>query len=152
MTTTSAVNQNTPIKELLIGMMSGSLVAMYLAGKFSFSRLLTMGITGSMAAASVMLITFVYGMINWFTLFVPITFLYIAEALIFSNASGFGLSSSKDKSNGSAMLNFINLSMALCGVFFAQWIYPHSALILPLAFIFLVLIMTVTWVNLKKIK
>jgi hypothetical protein len=50
------------------------------------------------------------------------------------------------------MLNFINLSMALCGVFFAQWIYPHSALILPLAFIFLVLIMTVTWVNLKKIK
>ena len=105
-----------------------------------------------MAAAAVMLITFVSGMINWVTLFLPITFLYIAEALIFSNASGFGLSSSKDKSNGSAMLNFINLSLALCGVFFAQWIYPQSAIILPLAFIFLLLIMTVTWLKLKKIK
>ena len=133
-----------------IGMISGSLLAMYLAGKYSFSNLLTTGIAGSMGAALVMLMTFLFGMINWFTLFIPITFLYVAEALIFSNASGFGLSSAKDKSNGSAMLNFINLSLALCGVFFAQWIYPESAILLPLAFVFLLLIMIITWINLKK--
>ena len=135
-----------------VGMIAGSLLAMYLAGKFSFSKLVGVGIAGSMAAALLMLTTFVLGMLNWVTLFVPITFLYVAEALIFSNASGFGLSSAKDKSNGSAMLNFINLSLALCGVFFAQWIYPESAIILPLAFVFLLLIMTMTWLKLKKIK
>jgi len=132
-----------------IGMIAGSILASSLAGKFPFFRLLLIGIVGSMVASLTMLIPFSMGQISWISLFIPIGLIYVVEALVYANISSYGLSNAKNKSNGSAMLNFLNLSMALIGVLFAELVYPESVLLLPISFVVLFFVMLVAWFKLK---
>ncbi len=131
------------------GMIIGSLLAMRLA-RFDVLKVILGGIIGSLVFAMTMLVPFAAGMITVWTLFAPMLLFFIPETLVFSNISSYGLSTAKNKSNASAILNFINLCTALIGVFLAGIIFPASALMLPLWIFFFLGVMLVLWFNLKR--
>lgn len=119
------------------GMIIGSVIAGRLAGRLPFFHMIALGLIGSFVAACFMFFPFLLDHVSWAFLFFPIAGLYAAESLIYCNITSYGLASSKNKSNGSAVLNFINVSMAFLAVLFAEYIYPESNLLLPAAILFL---------------
>lgn len=136
----------------LVGMFLGALLAGKLAGRFPVQRLLFTGILASLVAVLTMLLPFSMGIITPWTLFFPVCLIYLAESLVFANASSMGLAHAKNKSYGSAVLNFINLGVAVIGVFIAEFVYPESALLLPLSFIFFLCVMLLLWIWLKRLE
>lgn len=132
-----------------VGMIAGSFLASSLVGKLPFFRMLLIGIVGSMIASLTMLVPFLMGQITWITLFMPVGLIYAVEAIVYANVSSYGLSKARNKSNGSAMLNFINLSMALASVLFAEWVYPESVILMPISFVVLLFFMLFAWMKLK---
>ncbi len=135
----------------LLGMLSGSILAMKLAGRFSFQFFLLSGILSAFVASFGMLVPFSIGIINSVSLFFPMVFIYMAEAVVFSNISSFGLTNAKNKSNGSAVMNFINLGTTVIAVLLSELIYPESLILMPLSFIFFFSFMLVLWVILKNL-
>jgi len=133
-----------------IGMILGSLISGRLAGRFPLLNILLGGIAFTFICSMVMLIPFLDGHPSVWSLFIPIGFIYIGEAVVFANVSAFGLATAKDKSNASAMLNFINILGAVLAVFLSQWIYPESATSLPLFFLFFFAAALFLWTRLRK--
>lgn len=133
----------------LIGMISGAFLATWAAGRYHFLSLILFGILASLLSTSLILVPFAMSTINQWTLFLPMIVIYIVEALVFSNASAFGLSTAKNKSNASAVLNFINLGLTVLAVFLSGIIYPESALLMPICFAALFLIMLLLWFRVR---
>jgi MFS family permease len=133
-----------------VGMLLGGLMAAGFAGRFSALHIILIGIVGCIAASFTMLVPFSMGKLTPMTLFVPMFLIYLVESLIFANISAFGLSHAKNKSNGSAILNFINLSTTVAGVLLAEFIFPESALIMPIGFVIFFSCMIYLWVRLKR--
>lgn len=135
----------------LIGMVSGSLLGARLAGRFSLINLLGGGILGTLIATMTMLVPFATGLVTTWTLFVPMVLIYIAESVIYAHISSFALAGAKNKSNASAVLNWINMSIAVVAVLLAEFIYPEEALIMPVSFVFFFLVMLLLWFRLRKL-
>ncbi|MBS0605655.1 MAG: multidrug effflux MFS transporter [Parachlamydiales bacterium] len=135
----------------LIGMVSGSLLGSRLAGRFSLINLLGGGIIGTLIATMTMLVPFATGLVTTWTLFVPMVLIYIAESVIYAHISSFALTGAKNKSNASAVLNWINMSVAVIAVLLAEFIYPEDALIMPVSFAFFFLVMLLLWFRLRKL-
>lgn len=136
----------------LVGMLLGSLLAAKLSEKFSLLKLLFAGILSSLFATLTMLIPFASGLLNPISLFFPMFLIYFTEALVFANISSFGLANAKNKSNGSAVLNFVNLSATVIATLLAEFIYPESAVFMPINFIVFFCIMLLLWFRLKKLE
>jgi len=77
--------------------------------------------------------------------------IYFAEAMVYANVTSLGLAHSKNKSNGSAVLNFINLSMTVIAVLFAEFVYPDSALLMPIGFLIFLTLLLILCFPLKKL-
>ncbi|MBI5273720.1 MAG: MFS transporter [Chlamydiales bacterium] len=135
----------------LLGMLLGALLAAKLSGRFSLLGILLTGIVASLIATFTMLIPFSIGRLNPVSLFVPMFLIYLAESLVFANISSFGLANAKNKANGSAVLNFINLSTTVVAVLLLEFIYPESVVLLPLSFIIFFFIMFLLWIYLRKL-
>ncbi|MBY0530082.1 MAG: MFS transporter [Rhabdochlamydiaceae bacterium] len=135
----------------LLGMLFGALLSAKIAGRFSLLYLLLTGIVTALAMTLTMLIPFSMGKFNALTLFFPMFLIYIAQSLVFANISSFGLASAKNKSNGSAVLNFINLSTTVVALILLEFIYPESAIVLPLSFVFFFCMMLFLWWRLRKL-
>ena len=135
----------------LVGMLLGAFCSAQLAGRISLFNLLLLGVTASLTATLTMLIPFSLGMLNALSLFLPMFLIYIAESLVFANISSFGLAHAKNKSNGSAILNFISLSVTVIAVLLSELIYPESAILLPVSLVVCFLIMFLLWNSLRKL-
>ncbi len=135
----------------LVGMISGSLLASRLAGRFVLINLLAGGILGALVATMTMLVPFALSAITPWTLFLPMVLIYIAESIVFAHISSFALAGAKNKSNASAVLNFINMSMTVVAVLLCELIYPESAFVLPLSFAFFFLLMLCFWFRLRRL-
>ncbi len=134
------------------GMVIGGFLSSKLAGRITFFKMLLFGIIGCFAMNFAILIPFSLGRVNPLTLFVPIFLVNVFECLVFANISSFGLANAKNKSNGSAILNFINLGIAVVGVLLVELIYPESSLLLPLSFLICFSAMFVLWFQLKRME
>lgn len=133
-----------------LGMLAGFFLSIKLAGKFAHFMLLQIGIIASLIAAFIMFFCFAVMKISGVVLFFPMVLIYAAEALVFANISSFGLAEARDKSNASAMLNFLNMGAGCVAVFLSEWLFPASALFLPIVFVVLFLIMLFLYGSLKK--
>lgn len=133
------------------GMLLGAYLAAKLAGRLSVLNILLIGIIASLVMTLSMFIPFFLSVLNPMTLFFPMLLIYVAASLIFANISALGLSHAKNKSNGSAVLNFINLSIAVIAVLIIEFIYPDSALVMPASFIAIFGMMILLWLRLKKL-
>ncbi len=123
-----------------IGMIVGSLFANRLAGKKEILSILKLGIAISFISALAMLSLFLFGVVSTWSLFAPMPFLYVGLSLIFSNASGLAMSHAQNKSNASAVMNFINMSVAVV-VLLLIGVLPNHPATLPVFFVFLSLVM-----------
>ncbi|HSX04215.1 MAG TPA: multidrug effflux MFS transporter [Rhabdochlamydiaceae bacterium] len=133
-----------------VGMLLGALVSAKIVGKFSLLRILFAAAATSLIVAFTMLIPFLVGKINPTVLFFPMLLIYFAQALILANASSYGLANAKNKSNGSAVMNFVNLSTSVAAVLLLEFIYPESAILMPLSFMIFSFIALLLWFKLKK--
>lgn len=133
-----------------IGMLLGASLASGFAGRLPVIHLLLIGMVVSIIMTFTMLIPFLDGIVTVWTLFFPMVLIYTAESLVFANISSFGLSTAQNKSNASAVLNFINMVSALIAVLLVEWIYPDSALLLPISFLLFFSLMFIFWLQLKK--
>lgn len=103
-----------------IGLITGSFASHWLATRREKLTVIKLGGGILVIAITVMLFFFVFGKINVWTLFLPIPFLYFGTSLIFNNASSFAMEHMQDKSNGSAIMSFINMILATVAVLMAQ--------------------------------
>ncbi len=134
-----------------IGMIIGSFLATRLAGRFGLLTLLMTGILASIGATLVMLALFSIPIVNAWSLFLPMLFINAAETFVYANSSSFGMNSAKNKSNASAVLNFINMGTSFVAVFFTELVYPESPILMPLSFLFFFMMMIYLWFCLKKL-
>ncbi len=118
-----------------IGMIIGSLLAHQLAGRREIISIMTLGITISLIGAIVMLTLFLAGIVTIWSLFMPMPFIYIGLSLIFSNASGLAMSYARNKSNASAVMNFINMGMSVIALLIIESLSNNKTYILPLFFL-----------------
>ena len=133
----------------LIGMVSGCFVASALAGRLALMNLLVGGIIGSLVGTMTMLIPFLAGSVTVWTLFVPMAIIYVSESTIYANISSCALSGAKNKSNASAVLNWINMSVAVVAVLLSEFVYTEVALFMPICFAFFFLVMLLLWFRLR---
>lgn len=131
------------------GLVAGSLIAARLASRYAPIQLLGVGVIACLAATLTMLIPFVLATPTIFSLFLPMIFIYAAESIIFANISSLGLASAKNKSNASAVINFINMGVAVISVFLAELILPENPIVMPIAFILFFFVMLLLYYRLK---
>lgn len=107
------------------------------------------GILIFLIATLVVSLCFANAIINVWSLFIPIYFLYVGNNIIWSNALAHGLNKSKDKSNASAVIQFINMGCAMVGVFLVNLFSPDTQMLLPAAFGVILVLLLTSWLTLK---
>jgi hypothetical protein len=63
----------------------------------------------------------------------------------------YGRSTAQNKSNASAVFNFINIGTIVLSVLLSEFIFPESALALPLFFVFFLILTFLLGLRLKKL-
>lgn len=125
-----------------LGLLLSTVISHKFTGKVKPLSFLLFGIVVFSIAAIVMTAFFLAGIVRVETLFLPMPFLYIGLALVNANSSGLALSHATDKSNASAIMNFINMGTSILFLFLIGFL-PHQSYLLPLAFLCLACIMLV---------
>lgn len=124
-----------------IGMIVGSYFSHRIAGTREIRSILTLGILITVVASLTMFVLFLFNFVSPYSLFIPMPFIYIGLSLIFSNSSGLAMTQAQDKSNASAMMNFINMSTSVIVLLVLEGIALHRSYILPLFFLCLCCVM-----------
>lgn len=134
-----------------IGMLLGSFSTVWMMKKVPSARtLMGIGIAGAAFFALCMLLGFVFLSPSIALLFIPMSLLYIPDAWVFTTGPSLGLMTVRDKSNASAVYNFINIGMALLATLFAEKIYPESAVSLPCIMVALFCLVSVLYCFVKE--
>lgn len=118
-----------------VGMIIGSITSNFFAGNKEPLTLIRMGILISLAFSILMLILFLFNLVTSWSLFIPMPFLYIGLALIFSNSSSLAMTHAKNKSNASAVMNFVNMGVSVVTLFIVEALPSHPPYVMPLFFI-----------------
>ena len=134
-----------------IGLIIGSFLASALIGRFAVMKIIKWTTLGSTLALMTMLFPFAISSPTAMSLFLPMALIYVSQGIGYANISSYGLSTAKNKSNASAVFNFLNISTIVVSVFLSEFIYPESALAMPLFFLFFLLLMLFLWTRLKKL-
>lgn len=136
----------------ILGMGFGGYLANRLAGRFRILTLLLFGTIACLLANLTILIPFAMEVVTAWSLFLPMILIYVVNSVVFANASSFGLSAANDKANASAVIQFLNVGCAMVAVFLVEFIYPESALLLPLSFAFLYVVLLLFWFRLNRLE
>ncbi|MBX7067346.1 MAG: MFS transporter [Parachlamydiales bacterium] len=130
------------------GLVTGGLIMRRLSHKNPRIMMLS-GILIFLISMLILSLCFVNSIITVWSLFIPAYFLYIGGNVIWSNALSHGLNEAVDKSNASAVMQFINMGSATVGVFLVQTALPTDRLLLPAAFGVIVVLLFAVWLKLK---
>lgn len=134
-----------------IGLIVGSLLGPYLVNHFSLLSIMKAGIVSASIGTFLMLLAIKLKFSVFFALFIPLIVIYFGLCLIMPNISTLTMSQVKDKAHGSAVMNFINLSvttMAVLGVGHLSM----SIWLLPTIYLFLCIAMTMLFIYLSRLK
>ncbi len=133
-----------------IGIAAGSFATNWMAGKISPARAMLYGIIIILFSGSLMGALFLGGWKSGWALFLPQLVVQFGDAMLYTFASSQGITNAKDKSNASAIMLFINSSLAVLGTFLVGLLVPRSLLSLPLVFIFIAALMILAWLLLRS--
>ena len=84
--------------------------------------------------AVLMLALFFLGLVDAWTLFLPMPFIYLGEAVVYANASSIALSHAHNKSYASATMSFLTMGTAFLVVLLFQSLRTHTPYVMPLIF------------------
>ncbi len=117
-----------------VGMIIGSLLLNLLIKKREALSILRFGSLGSLCISLLMLSLFALEQVNAWSLFLPMPFIYIGLAFVFATASSMALAHAKNKSNGSAVLNFINMGITVIVLSVMEALPTREAYFMPCLF------------------
>lgn len=121
----------------LLGMVGGSFLSHSLSGKRDLYQVILIGLLFALVPMMAMLLLFALGILTPWSLFLPMPFLYFGETLAFSNVSALAMSRATDKSNASAILNCINMSIAVSALLIFEMLPDHHPVyMMPVVFLF----------------
>jgi len=118
-----------------IGLVVGSSLSHFLAGKKEPLSLLLWGITISFVSALVMFFVFLFGGVTVWSLFLPVPFIYVGVSLVLANASAIAMTHARNKAYGSAMMSFINLGICVIVLLGVEIVAGHERLLMPITFL-----------------
>lgn len=131
-----------------LGMLAGGVVARRLSKQNPRINMLS-GMLLTLVPAAILSLFFAKSIVNVWTLFIPTSFMFMGLLLVWSSALSHGLSETKDKSNGSAVMQFINVGTATVGVFLSEIVSPTTTMLFPAALGIILILMFATWLKLK---
>jgi DHA1 family bicyclomycin/chloramphenicol resistance-like MFS transporter len=108
------------------------------------------GVLSAIAFTALMLLLFLLGFINAWTLFLPMPLIYIGESLVYANSSSLVMSHAQNKSYASATMGFLTMSSCVVILLINEWLSSHHAVVMPLIFMAIVLLMFLLLQLLKK--
>ena len=85
-----------------------------------------------------------------FLLFIPMPGILTGLSLVFTNASALAMQTSINKANGSAMANFIDVSLAAILLIFAQDIPYKASKVLPILFLMVAGLLYFLFISIKR--
>jgi MFS transporter, DHA1 family, multidrug resistance protein len=127
-----------------------SIVSAKIAHLIPTTRAILIGIICTILGTALILVPFAFGYINVLSLFLPSFVFYFGACLNFSNGSSLALDHSHDKSNTSAILNFINIGISVIAVLIFEGVHPEKPIILPLFFVALCIAMILFYMRLMR--
>ena len=128
-----------------IGTGLGAVVSAKLSQKRSAQSLMKLGLIIELVSTILMAILFFLGIVNLFIL-IALGFIFMfGGCMIISNAASVASSKIDDKANASAVMNFINISMAVCGTFILTIIPGLAMTELATFFLVAVIVMLILW-------
>ena len=133
-----------------IGTALGSIVSVRLVSLFSVTQLIKSGFIINVTAALLMTLLFSLGYMNILTLSTCGFILMFGNCLIVGGGSSIATSTSEDKANSSAIMNFINVGMVATGTFILALIPGSPIVKLPAGFLLGIIIMALVWIKLRK--
>src|SRR5436190_24206723 len=107
--------------------------------------MMTLGIVVALTGSIAMLSLFLFENLTLWSLFLPMPFILIGIALVIPNGSSFGMSHAKNKSNASAVTNFVNKGTSVIALLLIEALPGHKVYYLPLFYLFLGVLMLVLW-------
>lgn len=119
-----------------LGLVGGSLLSHRLAARRGRLTLVRWGAWEMAGTIGVMGVLFFFLPLTPALLFLPMPLVYLGNSLVFTNISSFAMAEAEDKSNGAAVVSFLNMFLAATTVWVAERIPPLHPLVLPLAFLF----------------
>ncbi len=128
------------------GIVIGSLVSSRIVAYLDSKKTIFIGLLIAGIGILIMTVFFYFDWVCEWTLFLPIGIHFFGIALIYSSAAVLSTVHISDKSNGSAILSFINLSLAALAVNIVSLL--DAPIFLPLSLLLLVCLMVLPW---KKI-
>ena len=123
-----------------IGLALGSIISAQLTKHRSLQFTMGIGMLISVIGVITMLILTILHTSALISLFIPMFIIYGGLSLIFANVSTLAMNQVQDKAHGSAVMNFINMSMATV-IVFGSGCFAINSLLLPIIFIGLMVIM-----------
>ena len=131
-----------------LGLIFGSICSAQLIKKTSLTKCILIGIIISVIGVFIMLSAISMHLSAIYSIFLPMILIYFGLSFIIANASTIAINSTSDKSHGSAVMNFINMSIATIAVLSLGFVQV-SIMLLPGTYILLCLLMAaiykLTW-------
>lgn len=117
-----------------IGLLTGAIIMRLVVSIFSLTKILMMSVFLLLASSAVMLSFFVVGTLTFWSLYLPTFFIFLSLSILFATTATIALSYAKNKSFGSSLVSFINLSFCVITVF-SNSFFPYQASMLPILFL-----------------
>lgn len=133
-----------------IGIVVGFYIIQMMQNKLSHFTQITIGLMIIFASSCLIAFSSYLGILSGLQLFIFMAFIYIGIAIAFANSSTIALSTSKDKSNLSAIMNFLNISFCCFVLFITEAMPIKASKLLPTNFLFLSISAVVFLLILKK--
>jgi predicted MFS family arabinose efflux permease len=138
------------------GLILGSLAYRALSTHLKPIQMTFIGVSWVFLIAATVLALFSFGIINVWTLFIPMPFMIMGTVLSYTHSSALVMGTAVNKSNTSAMMNFMNVASTVVWLFALGAIYPQNILIMPIFFfvmgILMILLAVQLFFYLKKYK
>ena len=131
------------------GLFFGILLTHRIAGNQKPQGAILSGILLALAGILAMAICFTNGWLNPWTLFLPMFAVQMGDSLIYTFASTSGVSESSDKSNASAVLQFITMAVATASIYLVGFVPPTHALLIPSSLGIIAIVMLLIWLTLR---
>lgn len=119
-----------------IGLILGSIVGAGLSKKYSLVSIIYAGVFIACWGVLLMLLATIMNFPILVSIFLPMLIIYFGLCFVLANASTLAMSQTKDKANGSAVMNFLNMGLATI-VVLSLGLFPMNALLLPTIYIIL---------------
>jgi MFS family permease len=98
-------------------------------------KMINTGISLEIIATIIMLIFFLLGKVNLFTLLAPVGLMFVGHAILYGNASAVAIGQSEDKANASAMMNFLGIGTGVLSTFIFSILHSSKPWVMPTLFL-----------------